>query len=87
MTQARISIRQGTQAEWPLVFASWLRTFDKFGQRERGVPSGLFYKYHHAIIELILGRSRLLVATSPDDPVAVLGYLVAEPNVIHCEAA
>jgi len=75
----QIAIRNGTEADLPLIFNSWLKAYKHSSRFAQRITNEVYYKYHHAVIERILARgASVLVATPSDDSQTILGYLVAE---------
>lgn len=83
---SEMEIVRALPAHEAFIFSSWLNTMssrcswaDRLGRR--------FYQLHHPIVERLLKRSIVLVATLKDDPNTAFGYIVAEelakPPAVH----
>jgi len=72
------SIRAATQADRPLIFATWLRAYRHGSQFPRRIPDAIFFDEHHAVIEELLERSDVRVAVPPGEPEVILGWSVVE---------
>src|SRR5436309_249818 len=76
--------RPGTDADWPFVFATWLRCYRYSSAFAKPIPEEVFFRFHHAVIQRILSRgASLRIAHLADEPGVILGYLVTEPGVVH----
>jgi hypothetical protein len=42
-----------------------------------------FFDEHGRVVEQLLARSKVVVACNPERPYQVIGYVVAEPGVLH----
>ncbi len=72
-----IAIREyDPETDKGMVYKYWLRSH---GFYVRGLPRRKFYEVQHAVIERLLERSTTLMAISPDDHDAILGFVVGEP--------
>ena len=69
-------------ADRPFVTKSWLDTAAESPQW-RHVPARLFFPRHRFVVETILARSPALIACSADSPETILGFVVAENDVLH----
>jgi ribosomal protein S18 acetylase RimI-like enzyme len=80
-------IREVTQDDRPLIFATWLRSFKHGSSWPRHIPDRLYFDAHHSVIDALLARSTVRVATPPDEPEVILGWSVVETSpsmsVIH----
>lgn len=72
------TIREVTQADRPLIFATWLRAYRHGSHFPRRIRDGIFFAAHHDIVEELLARSNVRVATPPDEPEVVLGWSAVE---------
>ena len=77
MSSEIVSIRRATRRDIPFLTSSWLRSF-RDGAFVRGVPSTLYYRYHHKVISALLSRAVTLVAVNAEDDDQILGWLCAE---------
>lgn len=72
---------------WPgdvsFVFHSWLNSHAKW-QRLEHEAKARYFTQQHAVLEVLLRRSRVLVACDPAAPAEVWGYLVFEETPRAC---
>lgn len=84
---APIAIRTGTGADHAFILATWLRAFRHGSPFARRLTNDVFFTNHHPLVEALVARSTVLVATLEDDPNVILGYLVTEKqgpvHVLH----
>lgn len=70
-----IAIREATEGDIPFLFSSWLKSF-RSGLLPREVDNTIYFTEHHKVVEKLLKCSTTLIATSPDDPATIYGYVV-----------
>jgi hypothetical protein len=84
---APLSIRPGCGADHSFILATWLRSFRHGSPFARRLVDAVFYANHHPLVESLVARSTVSVATLEDDPNVILGYLVTEKqgpqHVLH----
>lgn len=73
-----IEKRAATQADRPLIFATWLRAFRHGSHFPRHIPERAYFAAHHNVVEALLDRSTVLVAHPTGDPEVILGWSVVE---------
>lgn len=71
-------IRAATQADRPLIFATWLRAYRHGSHFPRRIPDAVFFEEHHSVIEELLERSDVRVAFPSGEPEVILGWSVVE---------
>ncbi len=73
-------IRPGTLKDLPFIANSWLRSYRNNCRYLYGVPSEIYYREQHALIERLLTSKgiQVLVACSPDDDEQIFSYCVAQ---------
>lgn len=71
-------IRAATKDDYPLIFATWLRSYRHGAHFPRHVPHDRYFAAHHDIAEELLEDSVVRVATPPADPDVILGWSVVE---------
>lgn len=81
--QANIELRGLTEKDLPFVFATWLHAYKKESYFAKRIKRDVFFKEHHRLIELLLGKSQILVAHPIGEPDVILGYLVYTSGVVH----
>lgn len=78
-----VTIRVAEQSDEPLIFATWLKGLRYANDWFEQIDQQIYYREYHKVIELILQRSRTLIACLKDDEDVILGYSVTEPKVLH----
>ena len=79
MSDIDLSIRLATSRDLPFIFSSWLESYRK----ESGVRNTIYFREHHKLLERLLTRSVVFVATPSDDPELIAAYIVYEEGVLH----
>ncbi len=75
--QAELVVRDATEADLPLIFSSWLKSF-RNSTFVKYTDNTIYFEQHHKLIERLLKRSKVRVACSPTNPEDIFGYLVWE---------
>lgn len=84
MSDQNFAIVHGIRDARPLVFATWLRSFQATSDLGKKLPRDAFFASHHRVIERILARgATVTLAVLPDDTSVVFGWSVTEGNVVH----
>lgn len=84
-----IEVRSFIPDDTPFVIATWLNYYKYFSYFAKRIRKGVFFKWHHKIVENILKKptTTVLIATPTNDPEIILGFLVTEKmdqdQVIH----
>lgn len=73
-----LKVRLAINEDIPFIFSSWLKNFREFGLMSKNVPNTIFYPNHHKLIQRLLKRCTAYVASNPDDPSQIYGYIVGE---------
>lgn len=73
-----IAIRAATPTDEPLIFATWLRAFKHGSAFPRHIPDRVFFDEHHDVVEQLLERSTVTVATPVDDTDVILSWSAVE---------
>jgi hypothetical protein len=78
-----IVIRVGDPRDRPFIASTWRESFSK--SHTRWSLGENYFRVWPAIIELLIQRSDILIATAPDDPTLIVGYIVyvAKSKLIH----
>lgn len=78
-----VTIRAGTPHDHNYVIQSWVRANQ--GTAAAKSCHRVYYSEHHATVAALLRRPtvHLTVACLPDDPDALMGWAVTEPDTIH----
>lgn len=75
------ALAEGTDSVRPLIYATWLRSYEQNSPHAKNIPRDAFFAGHHRVLDKIMERRPLvLCAVLPDDPDVVLGYAVTEPE-------
>lgn len=75
------TVRNGRPEDEACVFATWLNSYKHGSPFCRRVPDGIYFAQHHAVIERLLKRSVVRVATIPEDDDVILGWACYEPAI------
>ena len=80
MSDIDLNIRLATSKDLPFIFSSWLESYRK----DSGVRTTVYFREHHKVLERLLARSVILIATPIDDPDLIAAYIVYEaPDALH----
>ncbi len=81
----QFAIRAGKREDWPFVYGTWLNSFRVNSTFARHIDQPTYFAMHHHVVERLLERGELLIATPEDDPDTYLGYAVREQGtpVVH----
>lgn len=71
-------IRAATHDDRPLIFATWLRAYRHGSHFPRKIPESIFFENHHDVVEELLDRSVVRVATPTGEPDVILGWSALE---------
>jgi len=75
------SLRPATADDIPFVLSSWLKSAAEEGGIASAFTRKVFYAEHERLLrESVLPRSRVTVASSPDAPDAIRGWVCFEPS-------
>jgi GNAT superfamily N-acetyltransferase len=53
------------------------------GGEFRGTRRGVYFRVYQPIVEALVGRSTIVVATLPEEPDVVLGWMAVEGDCLH----
>lgn len=70
-------IRPASRPDVSFICSSWLKSF-RDSAFAAGCPNSLYYYSHHKLLEVILPRAVVAVATDPSDPDLIVGWACAE---------
>lgn len=78
-------LRPGEPDDLNFIRATWLRGYKHASRFARPIPSEIYFRRHHEVVEAILRRptTSVEIASHPDAPSVILGYLVREGDVVH----
>jgi hypothetical protein len=79
---SELSVRPANQSDIPFIFATWLKSYrdSKFAEL---IDSKTYFAAHHALIEILLAKSLVLIAHPNGKPNVICGWSVTQPNLIH----
>lgn len=80
-----IETRPAEKPDLAFIFSSWLKSFRE-SEFAKGIPTSLYYREHHRLIERLLERAQVLVACNPESPSQIYGWICFERSrarVIH----
>ncbi len=77
------NVRNANPDDFPLIFATWLRSYRHGGQFTRRIPERVYFARHHRVIERLLDSCSVRVAASAEDTDVILGWAVLEPGCVH----
>ncbi len=72
-----VSIREAQEGDVSFIFSSWLKSF-RTGLVCKKVENTVYFTEHHKLVERLLKRSTTLIASDPEDPATIYGYLCFE---------
>jgi len=70
-------IRPANQGDVPFIFNSWLKSYNHHAIYPFRIPTEIYYKAHHDIVERILKSNTVLIACDAKDETSIYGYIVA----------
>ena len=69
--------RQANAQDVPFIFSSWLKSYHN-SNFALSIPSTMYFKEQHKLIEQIITRSTVLVAVNPEDQSQIYGWICAD---------
>jgi GNAT superfamily N-acetyltransferase len=82
-TELPVAFRDGRASDIGFVASNWLRSYhwhrECFFERCSSLTLREYYQGHHALVEWLLLRSRVVVAHNPDDDDQLYGFVCFEP--------
>lgn len=69
-------LREFKPSDKNFIFSAWLRSYQQ--QFPKDCPKEIFYSRQHAVIEYLLGKSKVLVVSDMIDPDHLFGFMVYE---------
>ena len=73
-------VREAVESDHACVFATWLHSYRHNSQFTKRIPDGIYYSKHHSVIENLLKRSKLVIATTEEDTSVILGWSCYESS-------
>lgn len=70
-------LRQATPSDLNFIYNSWLKSY-RNSPWAANVPSAVYFKIHHDLIEALIQRSSCVVACDSEDPDQILGFAIVE---------
>ncbi len=85
MTELALEWRPMREEDRNYVLSSWLRSYiDSRPSEFRQTPRGVYFALYEPIVKRLMERSTVAIASTPDLPDTVLGFLVVEgASVVH----
>ena len=78
----RLELRPMRDGDRNFVLSSWLRSYAEANEF-RGMKRSSYFALYAPVVEVLLGRSTVMVATMPEASDVVLGWLAAEGELLH----
>jgi len=90
--------RPDDESERSYVFASWIQSYGvtarrrfqrlpdgevDFGGEFQGMRLNVYYEIYDPVVRALLERSTIVVATTPEEPDIILGWMALEDGVLH----
>lgn len=82
MTDLGLELRAMQPGDRNYVLSSWLRSYAK-AREFRGMVRAAYFRMYTPYVEAMLSRSTVVVATLPEAPTAVLGWMAVENDLLH----
>jgi hypothetical protein len=79
---AAFDLRPFDADDTAFLYKSWLDSY-RYSDWGKQFDNRTYYDGHHAVIERVLPRSRVVVACLPDNPTVDLGFAVGEADTLH----
>lgn len=85
MTNSNWNIREAKGKDLSFIYSTWVNSYRYGSSLGKSCRNSIFFPEYNRIVDAILEkpRTKILVATTPEDPDTILGYLVHDPDVIH----
>jgi len=79
MLNDEIEVRLAKPEDLNFIFSCWLRNYRHSSQFARKISNTVYYKYHHKVIERIIGRgAQVRIAHQVGEPDIILGFACME---------
>lgn len=72
-----IRVREAVADDAPFIFNSWLKSY-KHSYFGKSMQNEVFFSEQHKVIEYLLKKCKVYVASSEKDPTDIYGYICAE---------
>lgn len=82
MTDLDLQLREMQPGDRNYILSSWLRSYAK-AREFRGMTRGSYFRMYTPHVESMLARSTVAIATLPEAPSAVLGWMAIEGDYLH----
>ncbi len=76
------NIREANPNDIPFIYATWLKSYH-YDSWTKSIAKSIYFDNYKLVIDRLLEASQVLIACHPTDENVILGYLVAEPEIIH----
>lgn len=77
------SIREAFPNELSFIYSTWLNSYRYDSFIGKACRNTVFFSEYPTVLDEILDKAKVLVASFPDSPNVILSYLVYEPNILH----
>lgn len=77
-----LELRPMREEDYNYVLSSWLRSYAQ-SPEFRSTPRCVYFALYEPIVKDLVARSTIAVATMPEAPGVVLGWLAVEGEVLH----
>lgn len=79
------NLRTGSEDDIPFIYSTWTNSMQGDSRIGRSCKRSIFYEGQTQVIDWILAQedTEVLVASNPDDPNIIFGYLVYQPDIVH----
>lgn len=74
-----IVLRAAADGDMAFIYSSWLKAHYDIGSNVKAIDRRTFESHHRTIIEKLLGRSQILIASDPEVSDLIYGWIVFEP--------
>jgi len=79
MSNKEIEVRLAKPEDLNFIFSCWLRNYRHSSQFAKKVSNAVYYKWHHKVIERIIGRgAQVRIAHPIGEPDIILGFSCLE---------
>lgn len=76
MNKMPVRLRFATPEDVDFIFNSWLKSY-RNSPHATCISNPIYFSEQHRLIEALLKRSNVVVATPEDDPLSILGWICA----------
>lgn len=73
-------VREAIESDHACIYATWLNSYRHNSSFAARIGNSVYFASQHSVIERLLERGRVLVATIEEDPDVILGWCCYEPH-------